>query len=84
MQQLHTVYMSSNTVGNLITKTITALQHFTTLHPTTLHYTSPNYTSLQLKNASGTVIFFIRLEQVPYILVIHKYTATSDSTFYPP
>ena len=35
--------MSSNSVGHLITKTITTLQHFTTHH-----HTSPNYTSLHL------------------------------------
>jgi len=33
--------MSSNNVGHLITKTITTLQHFATLH-----HNSPNYTSL--------------------------------------
>jgi len=42
-QQLHIVYMTSNNVGHLITKTITTLQHFATLH-----HTSPNYTSLHL------------------------------------
>ena len=42
-QQLHIVCMSSNNVGHLITKTITILQHFATLH-----HTSSNYTSLQL------------------------------------
>jgi hypothetical protein len=35
--------MSSNNVRHLITRTITALQHFATLH-----HTSPNYTSLHL------------------------------------
>jgi hypothetical protein len=35
--------MSSNTVGHLLTRTITTLQHFATLH-----HTSPNYTSLNL------------------------------------
>jgi len=35
--------MSSNNVGHLITKTITILQYFTTLH-----HTSSNYTSLRL------------------------------------
>jgi len=30
--------MSSNNVGQLITKTITVLEHFATLHPTTLLY----------------------------------------------
>jgi len=35
--------MSSNNVGHLITKTITTLQHFATLHQT-----SSNYTSLHL------------------------------------
>jgi len=42
-QQLYIVYMSSNIIGHLITKTITTLQHFATLH-----HTSPNYTSLYL------------------------------------
>jgi hypothetical protein len=42
-QQLHIVYMSSNPVGHLITRTNTTLQHFTTLH-----HTSRNYTSLHL------------------------------------
>jgi hypothetical protein len=37
--------MSPNNGGHLITKTVTTLQHFTTLHQTTLHHTSPNYTS---------------------------------------
>ena len=35
--------MSSNNVGHLINKTITTLQHLSTLH-----HTSPNYTSLHL------------------------------------
>ena len=43
MQQLHIVYMSSNNVGHLITKTITTMQKFATPHDT-----SPNYTSLFL------------------------------------
>ena len=42
-QQLYIVYMSSNIIGHLITKTITTLQHFATLH-----HTSPNCTSLHL------------------------------------
>jgi hypothetical protein len=41
--KLHIVYKSSNNVGHLITKTITTMQHFTTLH-----HTSPNHTSLHL------------------------------------
>ena len=50
MQQLHIVYMSSNNVGHLITKTITILQHFTTLNQTstTLHYTYQHFTSSHL------------------------------------
>ena len=35
--------MSSNSVGHLITSTITTLQHFATLH-----HTTPNYISLHL------------------------------------
>jgi hypothetical protein len=42
-QQLHTVCMSSNNFGHLITKTNTTLQHLGTLH-----HTSFSYTSLQL------------------------------------
>jgi hypothetical protein len=42
-QQLHIDYISSNNVRHLITRTITTLQHFATLH-----HTSPNYTSLHL------------------------------------
>ena len=42
-QQLHIFYMSYNNVGHLISKTVTTLQHFATLH-----HTSPNYTSLPL------------------------------------
>jgi len=37
--------MSSNNVGNLITKTITTLQHVTTLHHTTLHYKYRHFTT---------------------------------------
>ena len=42
-QQLPIVYLSSNMVRHLVTRTITTLQHFATLH-----HTSPNYTSLHL------------------------------------
>jgi hypothetical protein len=35
--------MSANTVGHLVTRAITTLQHFATLH-----HTSPHYTSLHL------------------------------------
>jgi len=47
-QQLPIVYMSSNNVRHLITRTITTLQHFATLHPTTLHYTYRHFTSSHL------------------------------------
>ena len=42
-QQLHIVYVSSNNVGHLITKSITTLQHFATLR-----YTSPHFTNILL------------------------------------
>jgi len=40
------VHVSSNYVGHLITKNITTLQHFATLHSTTLHYTYRHFTTL--------------------------------------
>jgi hypothetical protein len=63
-QQLHIVHKSSNNVWNLITKTVTTLQHFAALHHTspnytslhfaTLHHTSPNYTSLHFATLHHT------------------------------
>jgi hypothetical protein len=40
--------MSSNNAGQLITKIITTLQHFATLHHTTPHYTYRHFTSSHL------------------------------------
>jgi len=40
--------MASNNVGLLITKTITTLRHFDTLHPTILHYIYRHFTSTHL------------------------------------
>ena len=49
-QQLRIVYMSSNNVGHFITKTITTLQHFTTLHHTSLHLSTLHFPSFTLHN----------------------------------
>jgi hypothetical protein len=49
--------MSSTSVGHLITKTITTLQHFATLHYTYLHFTSI-YTSLPSHLASPIYISY--------------------------
>jgi NAD(P)-dependent dehydrogenase (short-subunit alcohol dehydrogenase family) len=45
--------MSSDTVRQLITRTITTLQHFATLH-----HISPNYTSLQISPINWNFSFY--------------------------
>jgi len=57
-QQLHIVYVSSNNGGHLITKTITTLRHFATLHHTSLNYTSLNLSTLHFPHLHLTTHSF--------------------------
>jgi hypothetical protein len=52
-QQLLIAHKSSNNVWHLISKTITALQH-----SSTLHRTSPNYTSLHFTTLNPTTLHY--------------------------
>ena len=59
-QQFRIVYVSSNNVGHLITKSITTLQHFATLR-----YTSPHFTQLHFSTLIGTSLPLI-YTSLPY------------------